>query len=101
VGGPFGRKLVEDYIDKLKVSINDYYGTINENLLTHSSKPLPEKPEAMYIYENCKSMGIPLVSGGYNDQPHIWLIEWNIVKTQIELQERLAPKQMGDANASR
>jgi hypothetical protein len=37
------------------------------------------KPEALIRYEQCISMGIPLVAGGLMDQPYIWLQEWKIV----------------------
>lgn len=32
-----------------------------------------EKPEELKKYEQMKKLGLPLVAGGIQDQPHIWL----------------------------
>jgi hypothetical protein len=37
---------------------------------------VPEKPDALRLYDQCKSTGLPLVAGGLLDQPHIWLMEY-------------------------
>jgi hypothetical protein len=40
---------------------------------------MPDKPEALEKLEQCEALGIPLVSGGVMDQPHIWLMEVGVV----------------------
>ena len=98
MGGPFSVKAIHDYIDNLRDSIIEYYGAINEiKAQIRSADKMPVEPEAMYLYKRCKSMGIPLVAGGVMDQPHIWLIEWNVIENQITMMESL-PSLNGDAN---
>lgn len=88
MGNPFTRKKVIDNLEELKEAILNYYGAINENKAGLNT-PLPDRPEAMYLYDKCKSMGIPLVAGGLRDQPHIFLLEWNIVEQTSLLMQSL------------
>lgn len=37
------------------------------------------------MYDQCRAMGIPLVQGGLQDQPHIWLLEYAICQQEREL----------------
>ena len=48
-----------------------------------------EKPEALILYEQVTSFGLPLVSGGIMDQPHIWLQEYYVVYEEKTNRERL------------
>jgi hypothetical protein len=43
------------------------------------STKVPEKPEALVRYQQCKLLGLQLVEGGLLDQPHIWLQEVAVV----------------------
>ena len=96
MGWPFGVKLVNESLTKLRDEVVDFYGALNEvRANARSAKNLPEEPDAMYLYKKCKSMGIPLVAGGLLDQPHIWLLEWNIVEQQTLFMESL-PSLSGD-----
>lgn len=38
-----------------------------------------EKPDVLLDYERVKRYGVLLNAGGLNDQPHIWLMEQDIV----------------------
>lgn len=79
--------------------MGEYYGTLNEVKLG-LEVPMPEKPEAMILYEQCAEFGIPLVEGGIMDQPFIWLQEYKIVadfKKQMELFELLQAKAAEDS----
>ena len=40
---------------------------------------IPEKPEALLLWEKCQAIGVPLMSGGLVDQPHIWLEELAVI----------------------
>ena len=53
-------------------------------------KEIPEKPEALDLFQQCQMMGIPLVEGGVLDQPHIWAREYRIVYQEKNRFERLA-----------
>jgi len=44
---------------------------------------------ALIRYEQCEAMGIPLVQGGLLDQPHIWLMEYGIVKHALLIWEAM------------
>ena len=44
---------------------------------------IPEKPEALVLYQQCKTLNLQLVDGGLVDQPHIWLQEVAVI-TDIE-----------------
>lgn len=48
--------------------------------------PMPGKPEALEKYEQCKELGLPLVAGGLQDQPHIWLLEVGVIRNVLEIQ---------------
>jgi hypothetical protein len=99
VGWPPGIKRVNKSLEALRDYLLDYYGAINEvKANARSVKDLLEEPEAAALYRKCKSMNTLLVSGGLLDQPHIWLLEWNIVENHKTLMESttFAP---GDSNA--
>jgi hypothetical protein len=50
----------------------NYFGTLNEiKVGAASASKLPEKPEALLLYEQCKELGVPVFAGGIVDQPHI------------------------------
>jgi hypothetical protein len=44
-----------------------------------------EKPDVLLEYERCEQYNIPLVAGGLQDQPHMWLLEQDIVREVIIL----------------
>lgn len=56
----------------LERELDEYYGTLNEIRMGTGATPKP-KPDALIYYEMTVELGIPLVSGGIMDQPHIWL----------------------------
>jgi len=37
---------------------------------------IPDKPEALILTEQCQDLGLPLVQGGVEDQPYIWMREY-------------------------
>lgn len=86
MGRPAGGSRVEGGLEELRQALYNYYGAISELKTLAESDPslasqveIPEKPEALVLWEQCQANGIPLVSGGLLDQPHIWLEEQAVV----------------------
>lgn len=50
---------------------------------------VPPKPEELIRYEMVNEMKIPLVAGGVMDQPHIWLLQYAIVKDVMAIFEAI------------
>jgi hypothetical protein len=75
--GPGGSGLKE-ILEKQKLEIEDYYGSINEIKMGVISK-MPKKPELLATVDLIKETGLPLVAGGLMDQPHIWLLQLEMV----------------------
>jgi hypothetical protein len=59
----------------------------------HRIAPM-EKPDVLLEYERCKQYGVLLYSGGLNDQPHMWLLEQDVVRDIILLFDAM-PKLTG------
>jgi hypothetical protein len=84
-------------LKKLQDDIIEYYGALNEvKAGARGAGKLPPKPDAMILYEKCKSTGLPLRAGGLLDQPHIWLLEWEVVDNTVKAMERLSEAQNND-----
>lgn len=86
-----GGTWIGDRLDELETAIDEYYGMLNliKNKITPKGEEIVEKPEALSLYQMCKEMGIPRVSGPLEDQPYIWLLEWATAKSKSELHEHL------------
>lgn len=76
---PGGSTLAE-YLEWLRTDLDDYYGALAEMAIQVHNERAYHKPLALIRYEQCKSMGIPLIAGGVRDQPYIWLLEWAVVE---------------------
>lgn len=87
----YGGNYLVDRLEELKNAIDEYYGMVN--LIRKQVKPEPdeihEEPEALELYQLGKELGMPRVSGGIEDQPYIWLLEWSVAKQRSELHEQL------------
>lgn len=71
-------------MQKLSDEIDEYRGGMNEiRLGARSAANLPDKPEALILYEQIKEMGIPLVDGGLVDQPHIFMEQYAVCASRI------------------
>jgi len=88
---PIGGSIIGGYLDELTDQLRDYYGALNE-IKQGLTVKIPERPEALKRYEQCKSTGLPLVSGGLQDQPHIWLMEYDVVDNIKRIMTAVAPK---------
>ena len=84
-------------MEKLEAEILNYFGVLQEAMLTSEVAPgstveVPELPEAVIYYLKMQATGLPIVSGGLINQPHIFLEEIKVVSETYELQKRLAQK---------
>jgi hypothetical protein len=80
---------VRQTLEQLRNEIRDYYGALNEIEMGLKPAKIPEKPEALVLYEQCQAFGIPLVQGGVRDQPHLWLMEYAVCAQERELWQAL------------
>jgi len=81
-----GGRFVEGELEKLRAELRNYHGVLNE--LREGLHPrIPEKPEALLLWQQCQALGLPLVAGGLMDQPHIWLLEVAIILEEEQLFE--------------
>jgi hypothetical protein len=69
----------------LRDALQEYFGVLSSMRDGLPVKSIPEKPQALIMYDQCKAMGIPLLPGGLMDQPHIWLLEYAICQQEREL----------------
>jgi len=70
--GVSGKKVVAEALERFRASLYEYFGAINE-FEEGLIKEIPEKPEILQLYDQTKSLGIPLCAGGVLDQPHMWV----------------------------
>ncbi len=73
----------------LRSELRNYYGALNEIEMGLKPAKIPEKPEALALFEQCQALHIPLVQGGVRDQPHIWLMEYAVCAQERELWQAL------------
>lgn len=67
-------------LDALRQELDNYFGALNE-LSSGIDRAVPEKPEALLLYDATQDQRVPLVAGGILDQPHIWMQECALCKT--------------------
>lgn len=79
-----GGSRLADQLNALREDLRNYFGALNEVKAGLNTK-VPDKPEALIRFEQCREMGIPLVDGGLLDQPHIWLMEYAICLQETQL----------------
>ena len=83
-----GKRIVRDRLDEIQNEVQEYYGLLNE-LRMGARSSIPAKPEILVLYENLKLFNIPLVSGGYQDQPWLLTRMLLVVKNTVDMMERL------------
>ena len=54
-----------------------------------SPKSIPDKPEALILYEQTRTLGVPLFAGGVVDQPHIWMQAYKVIDDTVKVFEAL------------
>ena len=94
-----GGRIVEGKLKELEDALLEYFGAMNM-LQEGMSVPIPEKPVALEKYEQCLALGLPLVAGGLQSQPHIWLLEIGVIKNVLTIQA-LTTSGESDAESSK
>lgn len=91
---PGGRAL-EEHLAALEAALHDYFGSLNEIAMDHPGLDVkvPEKPEALVLYQQCESLNFHPVEGGLLDQPFILMQEIAVVHIVKELHEMMARNQ--------
>jgi len=88
MGWPFGERRVEEGLNELGKTLEDYFGALNQ-IKEGVNVKIPDKPEALLLLQKCRAIGVPLVEGGLIDQPFIWLQEVAVVTEVTQLFEML------------
>lgn len=97
-----GGRVLEERLKELETALHNYYGALNEAALGHPGLKveIPEKPEALVLYHQCRTLGIQIVDGGLINQPHIWLQEVALVSNIEALYESLRQKAIAESQSS-
>jgi len=90
-----GGRVVRERLDKIRESLTEYFGQQNELASGLRVKDPMEKPDVLSEYERCKRYGVLLYGGGLNDQPHIWLLEQDVVREIIILFDAMPKLTLG------
>jgi len=93
-----GGRTVAGKLKELENALIEYYGAMNM-LQEGLNTPIPEKPVALEKYEQCLALELPLVAGGLQDQPHIWLLEVGVIKN-VQTIQALSTSGESDAKSS-
>jgi hypothetical protein len=67
----------------------------------HARADIPVKPGYLVAYENIERFRIPVWTGGLMDQPHLWLLEYEVIDQMMKLFDALdnRPKAQVNTNA--
>jgi hypothetical protein len=66
----------------------NYYGLLNEQAAGLTVE-MPEKAEAVILWEQCEALGSGIYDGGVIDQPYIFMQEVAVIRNTNELFENL------------
>lgn len=75
---------IEKILYELKLELEEYFGHLNA-LKAGLEKTVPKKPPALVVYDLIKSTGLPLVEGGIMKQPHIWMLQWEVIDGVVKV----------------
>jgi hypothetical protein len=84
MGRTGGGSIVARGLEALEEALTNYFGVLTEIRMGINAKP-PEKPEALILWNQCQAMGLPLVSGGTMNQPHLWMQEVAVITDVVTL----------------
>lgn len=45
---------------------------------------VPPKPDELVVYELLQKLNLPLAAGGLLDQPHIWILQYEVIKGVLD-----------------
>lgn len=87
-------------LQKLREDTENYLGYLNEVAMGAPPKEVPDKPDELALYDMLQLTGLPLCAGGYQDQPHLWMLQYEIVhglvsrfKAQDEMEKKREEQQ--------
>ena len=83
-----GGKLVAEILDETRDEVREYFGAMNEVKLGARGR-VPPKPDKLRVYEAVKESGLPILAGGFMDQPYIWVTIFEVIGQEKMLQEML------------
>lgn len=97
--GSAGGRVVEGGLRRLEEALLGYFGALNELEAGLEKVEVPEQPEALKLWRQCQSIGLPLYEGGLMNQPHIWLLEVALIAETERLFAALAARNRENADA--
>jgi len=77
--------ILSSYLEGLIERLQNYLGGLNEVKAGLSFPKGVEKPEELILYEQITELGIPVVAGGIEDQPHIWLVICGVIRHELQV----------------
>ena len=83
-----GGSLVAEILDETRNEVREYFGAMNEVRLGARSK-IPPRPDKLRVYEAVKESGLPILAGGFMDQPYIWIEIFEVLAQEKMLQQIL------------
>ena len=83
-----GGRLVAEILDETRDEVREYFGTMNEVKLGARGR-VPPKPDKLRVYETVKDSGLPILSGGFMDQPYLWTEIFEVIRQEVTLQQVL------------
>jgi hypothetical protein len=85
-----GGRIVAEAIGSLRKEVENYFGKIAEvKAGAASPKSIPDKPEELILYEQTRTLGVPLFAGGVVDQPHIWMQVYKVIDDTVKVFEAI------------
>jgi hypothetical protein len=86
--GHAGGTIIIDQLQQIRDELREYFGSLNEVKFGARSRPLP-RPDKLIVYEAVQKSGLPLLAGGFMDQPWIWMEIFEVIKSELNLQDNL------------
>lgn len=94
--GTCGKRIILDTLSEIDKDIEQFYGELNELKMNARSTP-PKKPDILHLVEKIDNSGLPLVSGGYMDQPYLLTIYMEAARKKMQFLEYV--QQLANSNA--
>jgi hypothetical protein len=85
MGTNLGGRVVADRLEHISEVVTNYLGQQNELSQGLKVKDPIEKPDVLLEFERCERYHVAYYPGGLADQPHMWLLEQDIVRDLSQL----------------
>jgi hypothetical protein len=80
LGRPFGEIKFAEYLEELRITLEDYYGGINQRRMGITPDKQVEKPYVAMLLEQMDRFDHLPERGSLNDQPHLLMRELELAK---------------------